>query len=592
MPLDLDPRFTFESFVVGPANRLAAAAARRVADAPGDTYNPLFIYSGSGLGKTHLLSAVGHRVARVHGLEVLYLTLEHLMDEVSAAVQAGDRDAFRGRLRDVGLLLLDDVQFLEGQRQAQEELIRAWDALSGRGGQIILSSDRPPQEIDGLDDRLLSRLSGGLIVDVGTPDYETRVAITRRKAEERGQVIAPDVCQALARVAFTNVRELQGGLNRIIAIQELEHRTIAAEEVGTLLGAAAAERGRDEFGEFLSEITGTVSSVVDEADRQVADAILAWEGEGYRTRRLEGALAGTMTASQAAEIIRRFERDVARLQEIEAAITALEPDAPELARPEVLRDPERVAEAEVLLAAVRERLRPRPEPPDGPGLDAYPQDTLIVRAGRAVAAEPGVAYNPLYLLGPAGDERGRLLGAIGTELRKGGTGVVGMVSGQAFADELIDAIERGQIDGWRARYRRAGAFLLDDLDALAGTERAQEELFHLFEDLHRAGRQLVFAASVPPQDLPLPSRLQSRLESGLVVELEASDLAGDRPSTPSSAPDPIARTAEAVPAEAHPEEAAGGIAAGGVPAGDWILSAEKVLWEWPYAEDWLQESLD
>ncbi|HUE77580.1 MAG TPA: DnaA/Hda family protein [Longimicrobiales bacterium] len=587
MSLDLDPRFTFESFVVGPANRLAAAAARRVGDAPGATYNPLFIYSGSGLGKTHLLSAVGHRVTRVHGLAVLYLTLEHLMEEVSAAVQAGDRDAFRGRLRDIGLLLLDDVQFLAGQRQTQEELIRAWDTLSSRGAQVVLSSDRPPQEIDGLDDRLLSRLSGGLIVDVGTPDYETRVAITRRKAEERGQVIAHDVCQALARVAFTNVRELQGGLNRLIAIQELEQRTIGADEVVTLLGAAASERGRDEFGEFLSEITGTVSAVVDEGDRQVADAILAWEGEGYRTRRLEGTLAGTLTASQAREVIRRFEQDVARLREIEDAIRALEPDASELARPELLRDPDRVAEAEGLLTAVRERLKAPPGPPDGPGLDAYPPDSLIVRAARTVSAEPGAVYNPLYLLAPSGEPRGRLLGAIGRELRNGGARVVALVSGQLFAEEVIDAIERGQLEAWRLRYRRADALLVDALDSLAGTERAQEELFHLFEDLHRAGRQLVFAASVPPQDLPLPSRLRSRLESGLVVELKTSDLVSTEGPAPSSqAP------AAADPDGAWPTSAAGEETLGEVSGGEWILSPEKVLWEWPYAEDWLQESLD
>ena len=263
MAIELDPRFTFEAFVVGPANRLAAAAARRVADAPGTTYNPLFLYGGSGLGKTHLLSAIGHRVTRVHGTQVLYLTLEHLMEEVSTALEAGDPDAFRVRLRDTGLLLLDDVQFLAGQRQTQEELIRAWDTLSSRGGQIVLSSDRPPPDIDGIDERLLSRLSGGLIVDVGTPDFETRVAIARRKADERGHDLAPDVCQALARVAFTNVRELQGALNRLIAVQELEHRTVTSAEVSALLGAAAAERGRDEFGEFLSEISGTVGAVVE-----------------------------------------------------------------------------------------------------------------------------------------------------------------------------------------------------------------------------------------------------------------------------------------------------------------------------------------
>ncbi|MFP4624863.1 MAG: DnaA ATPase domain-containing protein, partial [Gemmatimonadota bacterium] len=337
MALELDPRFTFEAFVVGPANRLAVAAARRVADSPGASYNPLFIYSASGLGKTHLLGAIGNHVEGIHAAEVVYDTTEHLMEELSAAVEAGEQDAFRHRLRGTGLLLLDDVQFLAGRRQELEELLRAWDALAGRGAQVVLTSDRPPQEIDELDDRLLSRLSGGLIVDVGTPDYETRIAIARRKAEERGITLVPDVFRALARIAFTNVRELQGALNRLIAVQELEERTVTPEEVTELLGAAA-ERGRDEFGEFLSDITGTVTAVVEDADRQIADAILEWEGEGYRTRRLESALAGTITAQQARTLVSRFERDVARLRQIAAEIRELDRDARELTH-DVLRDP-------------------------------------------------------------------------------------------------------------------------------------------------------------------------------------------------------------------------------------------------------------
>ncbi|HSH45398.1 MAG TPA: DnaA/Hda family protein [Longimicrobiales bacterium] len=618
MTMELDPRFTFESFVVGPANRLAAAAARRVAEVPGTTYNPLFIYSGSGLGKTHLLSAIGHHVSRVHGLDILYETLEHLLSAISTAMEEGERDAFRGRLGDTGLLLLDDVQFLAGHRQPQEELIRAWDGLTSRGGQVVLSSDRPPQDIDGLDDRLLSRLSGGLIVDMGAPDFETRVAIARRKADERGQPLSPDVCQALGRIAFTNVRELQGALNRLIAVQELEDREVQADEVTTLLGAAAAERGRDEFGEFLSEITGTVGAVVDGADRRIADAIMAWEGEGYRTRRLEGALAGTVTAGQADELVRRFEHDVARLREIEREIGRLDSDARELARRDLLRDPDRVAEAESLLAAVRERLAPPPAPPEGPGLDSI-QDSMVVRAARAVADNPGTAYNPLFLLTPRAG-RLPLLAAAANELRARNPGsVVAFVDGPTFAGEVIDALEHNQLDAWRARYRNADALFLDDLDALGTTERAQEELFHLFEDVHRSGGQLVFASRTPPHELPLPPRLRSRLESGLVLEME-DDSVGD-PNGTDRAPSPDATATSAVPwtaadpgsrgqagsrdepgssdrpgagdGQASPGGEEGG---GGLPGVDrvdhWLADRERMLWEWPYAADWLEESLD
>ena len=582
MPLDLDPRFTFDSYVVGPANRLAVAAARRVADTPGATYNPLFIYSGSGLGKTHLLGAIGHQTERVHGLQVVSDTMEHLMEAISTAVAAGERDAFRDVLREAGLLLIDDVQFIAGQRQIQEELLRTWDTLASRGTQVVLTSDRPPQEIDGIDDRLLSRLSGGLIVDMSPPDYETRIAIARRKADERGSTLARGVYQALARIAFTNVRELQGALNRLIAVQELEGKEVTAEDVPALLGTAA-DRGRDEFGEFLSEITGTVTDVVEKGDRHLADALLAWEGEGYRTRRLDSALTGNVTGAEAKDVVRRFEQDVLRLRDIESELRELDPAAAELDSP-VLRDPDRVAEAESLLGAVRERLSPPPAPPQGPPLDRIDgANSLAVRAARAVVAEPGGAYNPLYVLGPEGSGRSTLLVALANALQETGL-TVGYVDGATFEEELITALERSRLAAWRARYRRAEALVLDDLDQLAGLERGHEELFHLFDELHREGRQLVFSATVPPQELPFPPRLQSRLEAGLVVELHRSAAPDD--ATPTPTPDHSART-EPAPADSAPAESAR-------PArgSHWILSREKVLWEWPYAEDWIEESPD
>src|SRR3954470_4267346 len=231
MSLDLDNRFNFDSFIVGTANRLAAAAAKRVAEAPGSAYNPLFIYSASGLGKTHLIMAIGAHIRRVHPqVNVMYDTLEHLMDGVMNAIQAGERDAFRNQMRDVSVLLLDDVQFLASRRGAQEELLRAWDSISARGGQLVLASDRPPNVIDDLDQRLLSRFSGGLITDLDVPDYETRIAIVTRKAGERGQPLAAGVAETIAKIGYANVRELQGALNRVLAVQELDEREVSAHE--------------------------------------------------------------------------------------------------------------------------------------------------------------------------------------------------------------------------------------------------------------------------------------------------------------------------------------------------------------------------
>jgi chromosomal replication initiator protein len=564
---DLDPRFTFDAFVVGSANRLAAAAARRVAEAPGTTYNPLFVYSGSGLGKTHLLTAIGHEVARLHGVHIMFETVEHLMTEIARAVEAGERDALRGRLQQGGLVLLDDVQFLAGQRQVQEELIRAWDDHMARGGQVVLTSDRPPQDIDALDERLLTRLSGGLILDMGAPDYETRVAIARRKADERGLTLPADVCQALARVAFTNVRELQGALNRVIAVQELEGRTVAASEVAELLGAAG-QRAVDEFGVYLSDVTGMMGAVGEDAERRIAEAILRWNREGYRTRRLDGALTATLTSSHADGLVLRFEEDVARLREIADRIRDLDADAPELDAPP-LRDPDRVADADALLAGVRERLAPPPAPPPNGGLDAIGEQTLALRAARAVAAAPGTAYNPLYVLAPSGAGKTRLLAALGNEIVRRHGSVVAYVEAGRFEAELIEALGAGRVDAWRARYRRADVLLLDTLDDLAGGEGVHDELFHLFEDVVRRGGQLVFAAQAPPQDLPLPERLRSRLESGLVVELLADAASADAPAVAAGASERDAR-----------------------PPARWLQSREKVLWGWPYPQDWMQESLD
>src|SRR5262245_19503977 len=198
-PISLDQRFTFENFVVGQANRLAVAAGRRVSEMPGSAYNPLFIYSGSGLGKTHLLNAIGHHARKLHpNLNIVYDTLAHFLGDALELIQAGKRDELRANVEQVGFLLLDDVQFLAEHRAMQEELLRAWDVILSRGGQVVLASDRPPNEINDLDQRVLSRFSGGLIADMSQPDYETRVAIVNRKATEQGQTLETGVAEALA----------------------------------------------------------------------------------------------------------------------------------------------------------------------------------------------------------------------------------------------------------------------------------------------------------------------------------------------------------------------------------------------------------
>src|SRR5438128_8347442 len=241
MTSSLNPRFSFETLVVGAANRLAVTAGRTVAENPGSAYNPLFIYSGSGLGKTHVLMAVGHAAKAIAAqLNIEYLTLDEYVEAFHAAIAAGQGDAFRRRFQNVDVLLVDDVQFLTNRKEMQAELLRLTEALQQAGHQIVLASDRPPAEIADLDERLISRFSGGLVVDIGIPDYETRVAILRRKAEERASKFQPGVLETVAKVEYPNVRELMGALNRLIAFQAVNGTPINAEAVRQLLGVSPA----------------------------------------------------------------------------------------------------------------------------------------------------------------------------------------------------------------------------------------------------------------------------------------------------------------------------------------------------------------
>jgi chromosomal replication initiator protein len=528
----LNPKYTFDTFVVGAANRLAVTAGRTVAENPGSAYNPLFIYSGSGLGKTHLLMAIGHATKKVAAaLNVEYLTLDEYVEAFHAAIAAGQGDAFRRRFQNVDVLLVDDAQFLTNRKEMQSELLRLTEALQIAGHQIVLTSDRPPPEIESLDERLISRLSGGLVVDVGVPDYETRVAILRRKAEERGARFQPGVLETVAGLEFANVRELLGALNRLVAFQAVNETPVNAEAAKRLLGVGAAAgagttaapEAADEFGAFLADVTVTVGKAVESWRARVAEAIMRWEGEGYRTGRLEQLLEQESPVAVDA-VITEFGKDVERLKALEVEVGQLDPQA---AGQSVFRDPGRVPEAEEVAAKVREGLAPPPGPSAAFQLAAYavgPSNQVAVSAVRAVLEQPGKKYNPLVLVGKSGLGKTHLLNALGLELAQANGAIVACLSAQAFIDELIAAIDGDRVDWWRARYRRATALLLDDIQLIAGKDATQDELFNLFNVLQDKDRQLVFTASAHPNTLTgIPERIVSRLEGGLVTELKEPD---------------------------------------------------------------------
>jgi chromosomal replication initiator protein len=226
----LDARYVFDNFVVGNGNQLAHAAARAVAESPSHSYNPLYLYGGVGLGKTHLLHAIGHEIQRRHpSWRVLYLVAEQFVNELINSIRFERMQAFRERYRTVDALLIDDVQFVGGKERTQEEFFHTFNTLYTAQKPIILSSDAPPRSIAGLEERLRSRFEWGLIADIQPPELETKIVILRRKAEARGQTLPDDVALFLAQQVRSNVRELEGLLNRVLAFSQLTGRPLSLD---------------------------------------------------------------------------------------------------------------------------------------------------------------------------------------------------------------------------------------------------------------------------------------------------------------------------------------------------------------------------
>ncbi len=499
---------------------------------------------------------------------------------------------------------------------------------------MVLTSDRAPAEIESLDDRLLTRFAGGLVLDIAQPDYETQVAILYRKAEERGASFPEGVLEAVASLGIESVRELVGALNRLVAFQAVSEApldaaqarlliggpqpAVAADELvldqaeslefavaghaevahaggesrrvladalpGVMLGQSdmlggpadelpsrdgaghdgspqdfgmpgeaheysdaheftaprdagappdklgesladkpALQADRDEFGDFLSDLAATLARQVDPWRARVGEAILRWEGEGFRTYRLERLLEDPEPPDPESVMI-QYEADAEQLLELRMEAESL---APEMAGAAQLTDPGNMAAAEAYMQRVREGAVPPPGPVEHWLLDDLiegPGNRMAVRAALAAIAEPGQKYNPIVVVGGSGVGKTHLLHGIGNALALARDGHVACLSAHDFTQELIDAIDRDGVTAWRNRYRRCTALLLDDVHLIAGKERTQEELFLLFNLFLESNRQLGFASAVPLAELSgVEPRLLTRLEGGLVVELPPPD---------------------------------------------------------------------
>lgn len=239
----INPRYNFENFVVGASNRLAHAACMAVAENPAKSYNPLFLYGGVGLGKTHLLHAIGNAALR-SGLHVLYGSSEEFTNDLINAIRSHNTPSFRERYRSIDVLLIDDIQFIAGKESTQEEFFHTFNTLHGQEKQIVMSSDRPPKAMVTLEERLRSRFEWGLTADIQPPDLETRIAILRSKAERQGRQVPVEIMETIARLVQSNIRELEGALTRVMAFSDLSGQALSTQLVQTALADLLPQRGR------------------------------------------------------------------------------------------------------------------------------------------------------------------------------------------------------------------------------------------------------------------------------------------------------------------------------------------------------------
>ena len=251
----LNSNYTFDTFVVGNNNSFAHAAALAVAEAPGSSYNPLFLYGGVGLGKTHLMHAIGNEILRSNkSSKVLYVTSERFTNEFIDAIKNNKMENFRNKYRTIDVLLIDDIQFIAGKERIQEEFFHTFNTLYESKKQIILSSDKPPRDIQLLEDRLKSRFEWGLIVDISLPDYETRFAILRKKAEAEHIIIDDEILSNIAMRIDTNVRELEGVLNKLIAYSSLTHSPITMESAEKHINEVVLKKEKVISSDYIQEI--------------------------------------------------------------------------------------------------------------------------------------------------------------------------------------------------------------------------------------------------------------------------------------------------------------------------------------------------
>ena len=258
----LNPKYTFETFVVGDNNRFAQAASLAVSQSPAAAYNPLFLYGGVGLGKTHLMHAIANRILEnFPNFNILYVTSEKFTNQLINAIKDGKNEMFRKKYRNIDVLLIDDIQFIAGKERVQEEFFHTFNSLHGEGKQIILTSDKKPSDIPFLEDRIKSRFDGGLLADIDSPDYETRFAILRKKAQEENVIIDDFILSNIANKIDSNIRELEGAFNKIVARASLTHSPITIELAEKIINEFKVANEKVISAEYIKSIVANYFSI-------------------------------------------------------------------------------------------------------------------------------------------------------------------------------------------------------------------------------------------------------------------------------------------------------------------------------------------
>lgn len=547
MTSGLDPGLTFATLVQGAANQLATAAARAVAESPTPPFNPLYLHGPPGTGKTHLLHATGNQALAVDPRAVVRLVRwGDLLAGLRTAEAVGRPADFLAPYEVAGLLLIDDVDAPVGADPACAAVVALLEARLGRRLLTVLAGREPPLGFGGSDLPAARFLGAGLVAELLPPDSAMRWEILHQCSGEAGAVLSDAVLEAVALLPIRDVRDLRGAAQRLLAFQAVSAQALDPAQARVLItgvvdqpapdaGVPAPREVRsappprvpvgeeaDEFGSFLSDVVASVSRQVDEWRARVAEAILRWEAEGYRTARLQALLDQELPAQPDA-VLARFEEDVAALSRLREAVAE---EAPDLADHPVLRDPDQVAEAESLLEDARHREVLGAEP-----LPHHRFDTLVegtanrhaVEAARALVAAPEAG--PLLLVGRSGAGKTHLLHAIGNALIAEGVRGLACFAAHAFAAEVHEARTAPDgLPGWRKRFRWVRALLLDDLHLLAEEPGAQEELAALLDRLAEGGRPVALASAAPLADLDgLAPGLLSRLSSGTTADLAPPD---------------------------------------------------------------------